>query len=514
VSTRNLTNGGRRSIDLLLIAVPAFHVPLLVVAKSAFGIGRPERMLLIGAVIWGLGGVSLGLLRRLRASRQVSVLGVWLTTYLFMNTGMIPQTIGYPLGLLATVAVTGIILYLVSRRPMPRLHLVLGIASVLLLAEVALAGLSTASQIGESRVVAPADPLGIEFQHKPDIVFIVADAYIGVEGLDRYFEPTSDVEEHYSGLGFWAPELAFSPYASTDTALSTMLDMNYSMPEGEGINRATRRELYQRIGGHNRVVDVLHQNGYETTMIESGWSGSLCGDAVDTCVTSFIDESLYVMLSRTWMADVVFEKFGYAFTAGAQSSMTWMDENLDELTSDHNPDFVFAHLEIPHPPMFLDSECELQVTSDRSGVTLQRGDVPLEYRKALYLDQAACVNRFIARLSDSLPSDVVVILTGDHGTDSRNQLSIHPDSWTVDMMRERLNAMFALRGPEECQPPEPVFIANVFVHLLECLSGETVPSLPQRMYIYGAAEFGGAPSPIIEVDPSTIRQIIGTSAGE
>ena len=112
------------------------------------------------------------------------------------------------------------------------------------------------------------------------------------------------------------------------------------------------------------------------------------------------------------------------------------------------------------------------------------------------------------------PPDVVVILAGDHGTDSRNQLAIHPEVWTDDMIRERLNAMFAIRGPAECRPPEPVLLANLFASLLECLSEETLPALPEQMYIYGAAEFDGLPSPIIAVEASTVSELLGTSASD
>ncbi|MFP4554993.1 MAG: hypothetical protein ACLFRT_14190, partial [Actinomycetota bacterium] len=83
--------------------------------------------------------------------------------------------------------------------------------------------------------------------------------------------------------------------------------------------------------------------------------------------------------------------------------------------------------------------------------------------------------------------------------------------WSTDMIRERLNTMFAFRGPEECRPPEPVLTADLFRHLFTCLSDESLPVPPQQLYIYAALEIDGAPSPIVEVEPSVIAELVGGS---
>ena len=498
----------RLLVDLLLIAPPAFYVPALVVANSGISFGHPERLLAFGGLLWGLGAFVLIVLRGFGVGSSISVLGAWLCTYLFMNTGAIPDRFGYPIGLMLTVAAVGLFLYFVAKKPGLPIRLVLSLASVLLLAEVLITGYETRSEFGESQVAPKSSSMNVEFEQRPDVVLIVADAYVGVDGLSRYFEVDSAVKDVYSRSGFWVPDLAFSPYASTDTALSTILEMSYPLPAGPGMTRATTRELYERIGGDNRVVEVFRQNGYETTMLESGWSGSICGEAIDHCPRPFIDEGIYVALADTWIRDLVLKRFGYAFTVGARSTMSWLNDNLGVLATDEKPDFVIAHLEIPHPPMFLDSGCELVVTPDRSGVTMQQSDIQIEDRKMLYLEQAACVDSFVTSLAESLPPEVVLVLTGDHGTDSHHQLAIHPQEWSLDMVRERLNTMFAFRGPEECRPPEPVLVADLFRHLFSCLSNETLPMPAHRLYIYGVLEFDGAPSPIVEVNESLMNQLL------
>lgn len=495
-------------VDFLLIAPPAFYVPMMVVASSGIGIGHPWRLMLFGGLVWGFGALFLIAFRRLGVGGSSPVLGVWLCTYLFMTTGAIPDRFGYLLGLTLIVAAVAISLYLIGQRPEFPVRLFLGLASVLLLVEVSVAGYATMSEFGESRVAISLSSIEVDFEQTPDVVLVVADAYVGVDGLSRYFDVDSLVKDVYSRSGFWVPDLAFSPYTSTEAALTAVLDMSYPLAAGPGITRATRRDLYERVGGNNRVVEVFRQNGYQVTMLESGWSGSICGEAIDHCPRPFIDEGIYVALADTWIRDLVLERFGYAFTVGARSTMSWLNDNLGVLVTDEKPDFVIAHLEIPHPPLFLDSDCELVVTPDRSGVTMQQSDIQIEDRKMLYLGQAACVDSFVTSLAESLPPEVVLVLTGDHGTDSHHQLAIHPQEWSLDMIRERLNTMFAFRGPEECRPPEPVLIADLFRHLFSCLSDETLPVPAHRLYIYGVLEFDGAPSPIVDVNVSLMKQLL------
>jgi hypothetical protein len=179
------------------------------------------------------------------------------------------------------------------------------------------------------------------------------------------------------------PDVAYSSYVSTETALSAMLDMTYPIEAGPGITKATTRTLYDRVGGDNRVVKTLASNGYGITMVESGWSGSTCGDEVDVCVPSaFLDESTYFALEKTWIGPWIVENFGYSFTAGALNSMDWLQENLGRITHDAQSDLVIAHFEIPHPPFYLTAQG---------------------------MDQAACFDSFVRGLTEEVSEDTFLL---------------------------------------------------------------------------------------------------------
>lgn len=498
-------------LDYLLLAAPSLSTPLLVWAENIVGVGRPERLLLIGGSVWIVGGLVLAMLRRLGVSRTTSLLVVWVLIYVMMRGGSIPDSYGYLLGGLVVAAGIGVGVFLVSRRPSSRLPLVVGIASALLVAEIGLALYSSAVSMGTDRTLPQSDAIELDLMRTPDILVVIADAYVGIAGQDRFYDVEPDEHRVLVDHGFWLPDVAFSPYASTNAALPAIFDMDYPLEAGPGINSATNRDLYSRIGGDNRLVDALSDNGYEVTMIESGWSGSSCGIAVDICVPSaFLNESVFLALEKTWLGRPVLARWGYAFTAGARQTMAWLSLNAREIFSNANPDLILAHLEIPHPPFFLDADCDLRVEAERGGVTLLMAGVQDDVRRQYYLEQAECVDHFLAGLMTDVGDDTIVVLAGDHGSDMHHQMGTHPSEWSDEAVLERMNVMFGFRGPEGCRPGQPVLLSEVFSSVLSCLSDVDLPRLPPRMFLYAGVEFDGEPSPVLEVPPEEVGSLLSS----
>jgi len=507
--------GSRRDrawwIDYVLLAAPTFSTPMLLWAENYVGVGHPSRLVLIGGTAWIMSALILVAMRHVGAPRTISVVGVWSSAYVFMRGGTLVQTLGYGFALLATVAVILGLCFLLSRRTERLQEVLLVLASALLTVEVIVAWYMSIDSLGDDHAQPPPPEIEMTLQSKPDIVLIVADAYVGLDGLERYFGVSDPAwKNQLLGQGFTVPDVAYSPYVSTSAAIPAILDMAYPIEGGPGITKATSRTLYERIGGDNRAVRILSSNGYQTTMIESGWSGSACGDQIDKCVPSpFLNESTFFTLNKTWVGPWVLAQYGYSFTVGALNTMTWLQENLGVITQDSKPDLVIAHMEIPHPPLFLDSECNLDTSPDRSGVTLQWPGVDLDSRKEAYLEQAACFDGFIQSLAKSVSDDSLLLIVSDHGSDSHHQLALHPAEWSEDAMRERLNVMFAYRGLNECKVEEPVLLTNVLRDVLECLADTRIANHEPRMFLYSVLEFDGEPSPIVELSPVVVDKLLG-----
>lgn len=264
--------------------------------------------------------------------------------------------------------------------------------------------------------------LGIELASTPDIFVVVADGYAGRIAFDYQYEIAAGWERILTGLEFQVPKSAWTPYPTTELAIPALLDMSYpAVPEADTWP-ASPRALHRMIGGDNRLVQELTRNGYRFVMVESGWSGSVCGVHVDECVASwFLDEATFLAVDRTILSQLVLETFGHSFTIGTRSSMRWLLDNSSRISANGTPDLVIAHLMAPHPPFFLDESCALH--HDRSRwFAFARSDSDPDETRAAYLEQAACIDGFMARLAQEVGDDVVIVYVSDHGTAERRQL--------------------------------------------------------------------------------------------
>jgi hypothetical protein len=285
-----------------------------------------------------------------------------------------------------------------------------------------------------------------------------------------------------------------------------MLNMAYVLEDGAVIDTATSRELFASIGGSNRFNTALQANGYSTTMIESGWGGSSCG-AVDTCISApFLDESVFWALAGSPFRQNVLNRYGYSFTAGAQHSMDWLLDNAETINRNGMPDFVFGHVLAPHPPFFLDEECDVVFEDARSGVQFSRSGVALEDRGSFFDEQANCIDNFMLSLSDLIDDETVVIFVADHGTDSRHQLVLSSTDWGPDEIEERMRVFLAV-SDVGCAFRDGIVLPEVLAMLLECISGVDQGHIEQRIFI-GEAPGQGTDRGVKELSPDRVRQLV------
>jgi hypothetical protein len=350
----------------------------------------------------------------------------------------------------------------------------------------------------------------VTLSKRPDIFLVVLDGYAGNFTLESEFGlDRSTVVHDLAELGFEVPASAWSAYPTTRSSLPSLLDMSYPLGSGSHVTPRTERSLSDMIGGSNSVSSSLSAEGYEMVMIESGWSGSRCGSEVDKCVASpIMDEAMFSIAEKSVAGRRVLRSLGYAFTVGAQHTMSWLEEHGPLLSADSRPSFVFAHVMVPHPPFFMDQGCQTRYADEYSGVLFSRpGDDPID-RKTAYLRQTECVDQFIADLSRKIQPDDVVVVVGDHGTDKRNQLVRDPATWSRSDLAERFNVFLAVRDGAECSVGDSVILPNIFRRVLSCLATQDLDELEPRMFKYSTVE-GPAPE-VLEVDSSDVLGLLSS----
>jgi hypothetical protein len=493
-----------------LLAAGALFSPLEVLATNFFMIGHAERLLAVALIVWVLSASLARVLVRRGVRSTTATFSVFFATVIVVRGAPFIHVFGPAIAWLVIAVLILAISYLLSR--MDRHSVVRGaclcIAAGLVLGPIAGMALAMGNQ-GESRVVF-SPPQTMPLVHRPDIFLVVVDGYVGLKTLERDFGVVRpEIETSLLARGYQLPASAWSAYPSTRSSLPSLLDMSYSLPPGEAISDASASDLLKIIGGANALNSTLQANGYESVMVESGWSGSTCGAEIDRCIAApLLDEAMFILGERSATVPLLRQTVGYAFTLGTQRTMGWLIEHSREISIDSRPIFVFTHLMAPHAPFFLGSNCETIYDERRSGVAFARPADDVDDRRSFYLEQASCIDRFLLEFDAHIEPDDIVVIAADHGSDQRNQLRRDPESWTADDLMERYNVFMAVRSGVGCSVGDTVVLPNLFRRLLSCLSDQALADLEPRMLKHALASIGGRPSPIIEVEPALIETLL------
>jgi hypothetical protein len=336
-----------------------------------------------------------------------------------------------------------------------------------------------------------------------DVFLVVVDGYARADVLRSMFsfELDSDVFERH-GLQVIAD--ARTGYSSTVASISSMLAMSHVGTEGTRPTDRERVALHGIMGGANPVVEAFTGAGYEYVHIESGWDGTRCGKAADLCLDAgYLDEALGILIERSIFSSWFQRRFGSALTVNGLRALD--DLRAVAESESQTPRFVFAHIPLPHPPMFLNGNCELVADPEMAGLALGSpglaGSVTLERRIDAYLQQIECVNlrleAFLAAVGDS----DIVIITGDHGSDSAGQILLQPGDWSADAVYERMSVFTALRLPGcHAVQESTLMLPDLFRIVFACLTGEDPIRAHPEMYIYPV---DSSPGVVTELDYRT-----------
>jgi hypothetical protein len=322
----------------------------------------------------------------------------------------------------------------------------------------------------------------------PDVFLVLLDGFPGDRAVREVYESSLEFTESEEILR----REAWSSYPMTIASVASLLDMGYPLGDGDVVDEGSSGRLAQVMSGDNRFTRILDNNGYQVTYVESGYSRSYCDEIVDHCVESaFLDEGTHWILAQSILRRKLRERTGSAFTQGALHTMDWLGAHVEAFADNDRPDFVFANVLAPHPPLFLDSECDVVYEYWRVGNSVYAGDGIVDARQDALLDQSECVSDFEDGFFREAPKDSVVIFLSDHGGDSLGQMSKADRVWDHADMVERLNVHFAVRTPIECSFETEVLLPEILRDLLWCLAGDEPRSQHLDAQMFTASRIEG-----------------------
>jgi Sulfatase len=298
-----------------------------------------------------------------------------------------------------------------------------------------------------------------------DIVYVVLDRYAGQVTLaDRYGFDNGPFLGSLRDRGFFVADGSLAPYPKTAHSLAASLNMAYLEDLVDVRSQAPSDwgPLYDLLRGP-RVARVLKARGYEYATVGSWWDPTAEDPAAD--------------LNLAFGTDSFDDRRGIYRASPAQF------DGIVEAARRPGPTFVFAHVNLPHPPYVF----------DRVGNYVSAAREASRGRDASYLEQLRYTNLLVGRMVDRLLAapderDPIIVLQADEGP--------HPLPYEFDVLydwteatdaelREKffiLNAYYLPDGEDGLYPAiSPV---NTFRLILREHLGADLPPLPDRAFIF------------------------------
>jgi hypothetical protein len=297
--------------------------------------------------------------------------------------------------------------------------------------------------------------------------------------------------------GFEIGYEATANYSITHFSLASLLEMSQVADERTVVSNSDLTWLAAAISGDNQVVSTFKRAGYSYVHFETPSWVNDCGDQVDLCFSApLVDETAYALLEETPVGSFLYPSTHSPVTSTNTLRIKQINEwGLTSRDFPPGPNFVFIHLLIPHPPLFLDGTCQVEFDESLGRDTIwdpgrALGGEEIARLRRAYVEQVECTNRTILSLIDQLSTDSVVIITADHGPDSLGPLN-DPTSWTDDQLKERFGIFSAIRLPTQCsnQSDSSTGVVNTFRRTFSCLSGSVIEDASEQHFVTG---FNGA----------------------
>ena len=260
---------------------------------------------------------------------------------------------------------------------------------------------------------------------KPDIYYIILDSYTRADTLQNAYG--FDNAEFIGGLeamGFEVADCSMSNYVRTELSLASSFNLDYLPVLDKRITPESqaRSPLWSLIR-NSTVMDYVEGQGYETVAFATGfpwgeWDHAnlyLEASPLRGGLTEFEGLLLGTTAYRIAEDEGLVDTKLATFNRYRERSQFVLD-TLPTLAQRDGPQFVFAHLIVPHPPFVF---AEDGSHSDSLSFLNAKDQYPADKYAKGYVMQLQFINREITRIAQEIiaNSDTppVIIIQGDHG---------------------------------------------------------------------------------------------------
>jgi hypothetical protein len=298
---------------------------------------------------------------------------------------------------------------------------------------ISISNITINSTFSEEPVTTSLINKNLEIAEKPDIYYLIFDAYADNYTLNHHFEyDNSDFNDYLIQKGFQSNTPSYSNYHTTYLSLSSSLNLNYVNELLDEKNSSFDVISANRLIDKNTLMKTMRENGYVNINFDSGWGPTrnisvadmnLCGQK------SFLFSEFLISISETSMLKPFYAVF---FQSDHRERILCVLSEIPTISKDiEKPIFVFAHLLLPHPPYVFD-----QFGNPTTVESLQFSSNKITNEKELYLDQLKFTNLKIKEIIEILTSEnAIIIIQSDHGPPDSIFALKNDDSTDKDKLR-------------------------------------------------------------------------------
>ncbi len=201
------------------------------------------------------------------------------------------------------------------------------------------------------------NPASLTFQmadeSSPDIYYLIFDAYAREDVLkEEYGFNNRRFIDRLKSKGFYVAKNSLSNYAMTFLSIASSLNMTHLKQFSEEVGEdATGRKIPERMYQQSNVHRFLKERGYKLIQFASRWgptNRNSYADVVYKKYVAFSSEFMSALVGTTWLQPLGLR----VLEQDARKQILSTFEELKNIPDDPAPTFTFAHILIPHTPLF------------------------------------------------------------------------------------------------------------------------------------------------------------------
>ncbi len=328
----------------------------------------------------------------------------------------------------------------------------------------------------------------INTKYLPDIYYIILDGYASNRILEEiYVYDNSEFINYLKDYGFQVAEDSTSNYMQTALSIASSLNFDYlsDLP-------TTAPDRGQLIGliKNSRTRQFLEKLGYQAIAFSTPYLPTDIEDAdvylksVEIQETRNNLESLMLINSiaiigiENKFIDIPIMRF-----REQQINIHFTIDNLTNLSNLEGPNFIFAHLIVPHPPFIFDQHGAIDPNQFYILMDGNKFNTPLQNYIDGYTQQLTYINSLIKKMIKNILLNAkphpIIIIQADHGPGAY----LNFDDGSQTCHRERFSILNAYYLPNcNVTLPSDITPVNSFRIILNNCFNQNLPLLENRLF--------------------------------